>query len=72
MILELEARLERERPVPSASFRGELRRRLVAPSRSQIERGRARILALAYGSCGAALLLVGLLGVSGVGPLSPS
>ena len=67
---ELEARLQRERPVPSAAFRGKLRQRLFASQRSGIERGRARILALAYAGCGSGLLAIAALGVGGVGPFA--
>jgi len=38
---EIAARLEAERPIPSAAFRGELRRRLLGTPARQAERRRA-------------------------------
>ena len=62
--------LRRGRPVPSAAFRGELRRRLIsAPARS----ARPRYLwALVAGSAsvGSALLAFAAVGVAGTGPFA--
>jgi hypothetical protein len=66
---ELEHRLEAERPVPSAAFRGELRRHLVQRAR-QSRPARLRLLIAAYGGAGATLLLVAAVGVTGIGPLA--
>ena len=67
-LLELGDRLSRSRPVPSAGFRGDLRRLIVAhrPAPSWL---RLRIAACAVS--GATLLLVATLGVTGSGPLAP-
>ncbi len=59
-------RLARERPVPRAAFRSELGRQLLG---RPIE-SRARLLIFAYGTPGAALLAVAVIGVAGVGPLA--
>lgn len=70
------ARLESERPVPGAAFRGDLRRRLVAgESRRTAPRfGFAGTRRLAFGSLatGAAMLLLAAVGLADVGPLAPS
>lgn len=70
-LIEITNRLEAERPVPRAAFRGDLRRRLVAmrPSR-QTTRQRAWALIGAYAASGTALLAVAAIGLAGVGPLS--
>jgi hypothetical protein len=67
-LLRLAERLQ-DRPVPSAAFRGELRRRLLAraPLHERPAHLGARILAFA--SSGGALLLAGALSAAGVGPL---
>ena len=69
----LARRLEQERPVPAAGFRGELRRQLIEaadrqPSRPQ----RLRLLIAAYAGSGTALLAIVALGVAGTGPLAAS
>jgi hypothetical protein len=65
-------RLERERPVPAATFRGELRRSLQRGPRPEpaLPRARARILVAAYGGCGTVLLAVAAVGVAGAGPFA--
>jgi hypothetical protein len=72
-IAHVASRLETERPVPSAGFRGQLRRTLATAERSGLLRGAAR-RRVAYGSLvtGAALLAVAAAGLASVGPLSPS
>ncbi|MEZ5156469.1 MAG: hypothetical protein R2718_10210 [Solirubrobacterales bacterium] len=70
-LLELAAQLERDRPIPSSGFRGELRRSLLTrigsrPSRPQ----RLGALITAYAGSGVALLAVAVLGVAGIGPLA--
>ena len=64
-------RLEAERPIPAASFRGTLRRRLLSdlerePSRPQ----RLRLLITAYAGSGLALLAVAAVGLAGAGPFA--
>jgi hypothetical protein len=66
----LEERLERERPVPAAGFRGELRRRLIEAAGRETSTARVRFSILAYASSGAALMLVAVIGVLGAGPLA--
>ena len=67
-LLALGERLARDRPVPSAAFRGELRR-LVADHGRPLPWLRVRIAACVVS--GAALLLTATLGVTGSGPLAP-
>ena len=67
---EIERRLERERPVPRAAFRGELRRRLSADDRGPSP-SRLRIWIGAYALSGVLLLSVAAAGVAGAGPLAP-
>ena len=70
-LLQLTERLEDERPVPRASFRGELRRQLLkAAERHVAWPRRLRFLVSAYAGSGAALLAIAALGVAGVGPLA--
>jgi hypothetical protein len=64
-------RLETERPVPRAAFRGELGRELRArmdatPARPH----RLRLLIATYAGSGTFLLAVAAVGLAGVGPLS--
>lgn len=66
-LIRLAERLERERPVPSASFRGELRRRLVAGQRTRP--ARLRLMIAAYAGSGSLLLLAGAASAAGIGPL---
>ncbi len=66
-LIALAARLQRERPVPSAGFRGQLRRRLIG---GQISRpARLRLLIAGYAGSGSLLLLAGAASAAGVGPL---
>ena len=67
----LARRLERERPVPRAGFRGSLGRRLarqLEPHRAPPRRLRALIGA--YAGSGTVLLVVAVLGVAGAGPFA--
>ena len=69
-LIELAERLESERPVPSAAFRGDLRRRLVAGSGAEHSRpARLRVLIAGYATAGSLLLLAGVASVAGIGPL---
>jgi hypothetical protein len=69
---DLSRRLTIERPVPSAGFRGELRRRLLASAgRAEPSPGRVRLMIAAYAGSGLALLVVAAIGVAGAGPLAP-
>lgn len=61
-------RLEAERPVPRAAFRGELRRQLLASGRPRTAPQRLRLLIGAYASGGTALLAVAAVGLAGLGP----
>ena len=65
------SRLEAERPVPSAAFRGELRRRLLGSATGVAVPRRLRLLVAAYGGSGMALLAVAALGLVGAGPFAP-
>jgi hypothetical protein len=70
-IRELAVRLERERPVPRAGFRAELRRQLLVSSRRwESAPPRLRRLIYAYAGTGGTLLAVVAAGVSGLGPLA--
>lgn len=71
VLLELAYRLEHERPIPSAGYRGELRRQLLArvPS-GPVRPHRLGALISAYTGSGAVLLAVAVLGIAGVGPLA--
>jgi hypothetical protein len=66
-------RLEAERPVPDAAFRGELRRRLLGRAGdARPAPARLRLLITAYGGAGSLLLVLAAVGVAGVGPLAAS
>lgn len=70
-VKSLVQRLERERPVPRAGFRGALRRRLLDAAEQQPSRPqRLRFLIAAYAGSGAVLLAIAALGVAGAGPLA--
>lgn len=71
--IELKAiaqRLEAERPVPAAAFRGDLRRALLGHGRPLSRPARLRLQIALYGSSGFVLLLAGVFSVAGVGPLA--
>ncbi|MBA2504535.1 MAG: hypothetical protein H0V29_01160 [Thermoleophilaceae bacterium] len=73
-LVSIAERLERERPVPTAAFRGELRRSLGSAADGAAGRRPAslwpRVGALA--AVGAALLAMATAGLAGTGPLAPS
>jgi hypothetical protein len=68
-VVQLAERLERERPVPSAAFRGDLRRHLLAGGPRPARPARLRVLITGYAGAGAFLLLIGALSAAGTGPL---
>jgi hypothetical protein len=68
-LVRLAERLECERPVPSAAFRGDLRRRLLAGEVAHRRPARLRLMIAGYASAGSALLLIGAASAVGVGPL---
>ncbi len=64
-------RLESERPVPGAAFRGDLRRMLVASAGERRRTpARPRLLIAAYAGSGLVLMAVAVVGVAGIGPLA--
>jgi hypothetical protein len=68
---QISERLQAERPVPRAAFRGDLKRHLAVtkPSR-RTARQRVGVLIGAYAASGTALLAVAAIGLAGVGPLA--
>lgn len=68
-LIRLAERLEHDRPVPSAAFRGALRRRLVAEGTQATRPVGLRRLITSYASGGVFLLLVGVASAGGIGPL---
>jgi hypothetical protein len=68
-LIALAERLDRERPVPSAAFRGDLRRRLTAGGAAHRRPARLRLLITSYAGAGSALLLIGAVSAAGLGPL---
>lgn len=67
----IERHLEANRPVPSAAFRGALRRHLLLGSGAVETAPRhLRLLIATYAGSGLTLLLVAAAGVSGAGPLA--
>ena len=68
-LIRLAERLEHERPVPTAAFRGDLRRRLLAGDLTRSRPARLRLLIAGYASAGSALLLIGAASAAGLGPL---
>jgi hypothetical protein len=69
-IARLFERLRDERPVPTASFRGALRRRLLARGLPRPRPDRLGLLITRYATAGAVLLLAGALSAAGLGPLA--
>jgi hypothetical protein len=64
-------RLEAERPVPRAAFRGEARRALLAAARRRpAAPQRLRLMIAAYASSGLALLAIAAVGLAGAGPFA--
>jgi hypothetical protein len=66
-LLETARLLERARPIPRPSFRGELGRQMRARSAGP---QRLRLLISAYAGTGLALLAVVAVGLGGIGPLA--
>ena len=66
-LTRLALRLESERPLPSPTFRGNLRRRLLGTP--AVPR-RLRLQIALYGTSGFLLLLVGASSAAGLGPLA--
>jgi hypothetical protein len=62
--------LERERPLPRAAFRGDLRRRLLGAPRGVAARTPWWVLSGSYLGAGVLCLASALLGVAGVGPFA--
>ncbi|MEA2156461.1 MAG: hypothetical protein QOE11_2601 [Solirubrobacteraceae bacterium] len=69
-LIRLAERLEHERPVPTAAFRGDLRRSLLARGAAYSRPARLRLLVAGYAGAGSALLLVGAASAAGLGPLA--
>ena len=66
-------RLERERPIPRAGFRAELRASMLrSPAEGTAPPSRTRLLIGAYGASGVTLLAIALAGLLGGGPFSAS
>ncbi|MDX6651907.1 MAG: hypothetical protein QOG09_436 [Solirubrobacterales bacterium] len=63
-------RLREDRPLPAASFRGELQRRLERRRERSMPVVRLRRMVTAYVSSGSLLLAIGALGVAGAGPFA--
>jgi hypothetical protein len=70
---QLETYLAAQRPVPSAGFRGRLRRRVLLEDSmaSRLGRVATRRLAALTMALGSALLLCAGLGIADMGPLAP-
>lgn len=68
-LIHLAERLDDERPVPSAAFRGTLRRRLLAGGSPHARPARLRLLVTGYAGAGCTLLLLGAASAAGIGPL---
>lgn len=68
-LIRLAERLERERPIPGAGFRGDLRRHLLSGPSPHSRPERLRLMIAGYASAGSALLLIGAASVAGLGPL---
>jgi hypothetical protein len=68
-IIALAERLEHERPVPTAAFRGALRRHLLSGA-FHSRPARLRLLISGYASAGTALLVIGAASAGGLGPLA--
>jgi hypothetical protein len=70
-LVALAERLGDQRPVPSAGFRGTLRRRLLDQGPGERRPARIRLLIGAYAGSGSLLLAVAAVGLAGAGPLAP-
>jgi nitroreductase len=71
-LARMSERLERDRPLPRATFRGDLRRSLLAGGRAPaaVGLGRWRVLVATYSGLGALLLAVAAIGLAGAGPFA--
>jgi hypothetical protein len=70
-LTEITERLQAERPIPGASFRGDLRRSLLVAKPSRRAPGqRVGVLIGAYAASGTALLAIAAIGLAGIGPLA--
>jgi hypothetical protein len=69
-LILLAERLKGQRPVPSAEFRGALRRRLLGGEALHPRPARLRMLVTGYAAAGSLLLLCGAVSAAGVGPLA--
>ena len=69
-LTEVADRLERDRPLPRATFRGDLKRLLLGGGRAseRVSTGRWRVLVATYSGLGALLLAVAAVGLAGAGP----
>jgi hypothetical protein len=63
-------RLQSERLVPSAGYRGELRRRLVSTQEAGSDPPRLGLLIGIYAALGVVLLAIAVVGLAGAGPLA--
>ena len=68
-LIILAERLRDARPLPNPGFRGQLLRRLEARSEHAIAPAGVRVLIARCAASGLALLIVGAVSASGVGPL---
>ena len=68
-LVRLAERFEHARPLPSAAFRGDLRRHLLRGPLPHSRPARLRRLIGGYAGAGSLLLLIGSASVSGLGPL---
>jgi hypothetical protein len=66
----LAERLERDRPLPSPAFRGELGRRLLRRRPSEPAAARFRLWVASYTVAGALCLTIAAIGLAGIGPFA--
>lgn len=69
-LAQLAERLELERPVPGAGFRGELRRGLLSAESPTLTAARHRTWAISYVGAGLMCLAVAAAGLIGAGPFA--
>jgi len=66
---EIASRLEAERPVPRAAFRGDLKRLLMAAGQTRRSApAHLRLAIAAYAGSGVTFLAVAAVGLAGIGP----
>ena len=68
-LVRLAERLRDERPLPSPTFRGDLRRRVLSHAPEMTAPARLRTLIAGYAGAGTLLMLLGALSAAGLGPL---